>query len=115
MPPARFRQDQVRAPLRLALAAPPAPAEDDPMTLDVASGGEQGEDGAATADLDVVGVGAETQDAQWAAVAGGEVEWYGGWRRGAGARGGRPRRCPPLDPPASPAAFPRAVNSARGC
>ena len=83
MPPARFSQEQVCAPPRLALAASPAPAEDDPMTLDVASGGEQGEDGAATADLDVVGVGAETQDAQWPAVAGVEGEWYGGWGSGA--------------------------------
>ena len=46
----------------LALAGSSGTAEDDPMTVHVAPGREEGEDRAATADLDVVGVGAETKD-----------------------------------------------------
>src|SRR5437879_1239927 len=46
----------------LALAGSSGAAEDDPMTVHVAPCREEGEDRAATADLDVVGVGAETKD-----------------------------------------------------
>src|SRR6266566_2734794 len=45
----------------LALAGSSGTAEDDPMTVHVAPRPEEREDRAATADLDVVGVGAETK------------------------------------------------------
>src|SRR5256885_2389026 len=48
----------------LALAGSSGTAKDDPMTVHVAPGGEQGEDRAATADLDVVGVRAKTKDTE---------------------------------------------------
>src|SRR5437879_3167044 len=89
----------------LALAGSSGTAEDDPMTVHVAPGREEGEDRPATADLDVVGVGAETKDTERArrqgerkhAVAASGWPWAFTGRRArrSGAPAPRPQRSAP--------------------